>query len=178
MLPRGQGSLQLRIRAGLPPICTAASLQPTVLSLTASTILTPLPGLKPGYPIFSVLTQPSSFHLPFQSHPGKVVSYSAVKILLFWFDLGWWAHSATSRSCITEMYNENLYDPMNQCHPNEFNFKILLFLESPLITSPPPCSPPDTHSACLAASSQLCAGVSCVHICLLCQMRSGMGFNL
>ena len=42
--------------------------------------------------------------------------------------------------------------------------KILSFLQNPPLMSPPPCSPPDTHSACLTAPSQLWVRVSCVQI--------------
>ena len=52
--------------------------------------------------------------------------------------------------------------------------KILSSLQNPPLMSPPPCSPPDTHRACLTAPSQLWVGVSCVQIYpgfLLCLKR-------
>ena len=39
------------------------------------------------------------------------------------FDFRWWAHSAIYRSCIIDTYTSNLYDPIAQCHPNQFDFK-------------------------------------------------------
>ena len=32
------------------------------------------------------------------------------------------AHGAMYRSCVIEMYTGNLYDLINQCHPNKFGF--------------------------------------------------------
>lgn len=32
-----------------------------------------------------------------------------------------WTHNAMYRWCIIEMYPWNLYNFINQCHPNEFN---------------------------------------------------------
>ena len=38
-----------------------------------------------------------------------------------WFDLGQWAHNATYRSCVTELYIWSLCDPINQYYLNKFN---------------------------------------------------------
>ena len=39
-----------------------------------------------------------------------------------WFDFRRWAHRAIYRPSVIEMYTLNLYDPINQYHPNKFNF--------------------------------------------------------
>ena len=33
-------------------------------------------------------------------------------------DLGWWTHNTIYRWCIIELYTWNLYNFINQCHPN------------------------------------------------------------
>ena len=37
-------------------------------------------------------------------------------------DLGWWTHNAIYRGCMIEFYTWKLYNFINQCHPNKFNF--------------------------------------------------------
>ena len=56
------------------------------------------------------------------------------------FDFGWWARSATYRLWIMEIYTWNLYNLINQCHPNTFNFfknphLVLLIQAIPLIAA-------------------------------------------
>ena len=41
------------------------------------------------------------------------------------FDFGWWPHTAICTWCIIELYTWNLYNFINQCHPNKFNNKFL-----------------------------------------------------
>ena len=35
--------------------------------------------------------------------------------------MGWWTHNTLHRWCIIELYTWNLYNFINQCHPNKFN---------------------------------------------------------
>ena len=37
--------------------------------------------------------------------------------------LGWWTHNTIHRWHITELYTWNLYNFVNQCHPNKFDLK-------------------------------------------------------
>ena len=37
--------------------------------------------------------------------------------------MGWWTHNTVYRWCIIELYPWNLYNFINQCHPNKFNKK-------------------------------------------------------
>ena len=36
--------------------------------------------------------------------------------------LEWWTHNTIYKWCIIELYTWNLYDFINQCYPNKFNF--------------------------------------------------------
>ena len=37
-------------------------------------------------------------------------------------NLGWWIHKTIHRWCTVELYAWNLYNFINQCHPNKFSF--------------------------------------------------------
>ena len=39
------------------------------------------------------------------------------------FDFRWWVHRAVCRWRVTELYNCNLHNFVNQYYPNAFNFK-------------------------------------------------------
>ena len=45
------------------------------------------------------------------------------KCSLLRLDLGWWTHNTIYRWCVIELYPSNLYNFMNQCHPDKLNFK-------------------------------------------------------
>ena len=36
--------------------------------------------------------------------------------------LGWWTHNAIYRWCVIDLYPRNLYNFINLCHSNKFNF--------------------------------------------------------
>ena len=37
------------------------------------------------------------------------------------FDFRWWTHNAIYRWCTIELYTWNLYNVIDQCHPNKFD---------------------------------------------------------
>ena len=45
------------------------------------------------------------------------------------FNFGWSTHDAMYVYNIIEMDTRNLRDPINQCHPDKFNWKIILKIE-------------------------------------------------